>query len=103
MSNHGGRQLDRAVSTPTALHEVVAAVGDRTEVYVDGGVRSGNDVLAALALGARGVFVGRPALWALGADGARGVSRLLEELRGELRQCLELAGCASPADARDLL
>jgi 4-hydroxymandelate oxidase len=103
VSNHGGRQLDRAVSTASALREVVAAVGDRVEVYVDGGIRSGTDVLAALALGARGVFVGRPALWALGADGARGVSRLLTELGGELQECLELAGCASPADAPDLL
>jgi 4-hydroxymandelate oxidase len=103
VSTHGGRQLDRAVSTRSALPEVVAAVGDRAEVYVDGGIRSGADVLAALALGARAAFVGRPALWALGADGARGVDRLLGTLRGALRECLELAGCASPADAPDLL
>ena len=103
VSNHGGRQLDRAVTTTTALREVVAAVGDRAEVYVDGGIRSGTDVLAALALGARGVFVGRPALWALGSAGAAGVARLLQELRGELQECLELAGCATPADAPDLL
>jgi 4-hydroxymandelate oxidase len=103
VSNHGGRQLDRAVSTASALRDVVAAVGDRAEVYVDGGIRGGVDALAALALGARGVFVGRPALWALGADGARGVSRLLDELQTELRECLELAGCATPVEARDLL
>jgi 4-hydroxymandelate oxidase len=103
VSNHGGRQLDRAVSTAGALRGVVAAVGERTEVYVDGGVRSGADVLAALALGARAVFVGRPALWALGLDGSRGVERLLGELRAELVECLELAGCAGPDDAGDLL
>jgi 4-hydroxymandelate oxidase len=103
VSTHGGRQLDRAVSTRSALPEIVAAVGDRAEVYVDGGIRSGSDVLAALALGARAAFVGRPSLWALGTEGARGVDRLLGTLRAELRECLELAGCASPADAPDLL
>jgi 4-hydroxymandelate oxidase len=103
VSNHGGRQLDRAVSTASALAEVVAVVGDRAEVYVDGGIRCGADALAALSLGARGVFVGRPALWALGAGGASGVGRLLQELGSELREGLELAGCATPADARDLL
>jgi 4-hydroxymandelate oxidase len=72
-------------------------------VYVDGGIRSGVDALAALALGARGVFVGRPALWALGVDGAGGVSRILGELQAELKECLELAGCPTPADAGDLL
>jgi 4-hydroxymandelate oxidase len=82
---------------------VVAAVGDRAEVYVDGGIRSGLDVLAALALGARAVLVGRPALWALGLDGARGVARLLQELTGELQEALEMGGCATPADARDLI
>jgi 4-hydroxymandelate oxidase len=103
VSNHGGRQLDRAVTTAEALRDVVAAVGDRTEVYVDGGVLSGLDVLAALALGARGVFLGRPALHALAVDGARGVERLLTELGTELREVLHLAGCASPSDAPDLL
>jgi 4-hydroxymandelate oxidase len=103
VSNHGGRQLDRAVSPAEALPEVVAAVGDGTEVYVDGGVRSGLDVLAALALGARGVFLGRPALHALAVDGARGVERLLTELGTELREVLQLAGCASPSDAPDVL
>jgi 4-hydroxymandelate oxidase len=103
VSNHGGRQLDRTVSTAHALREVVAAVGDRTEVYVDGGVRSGLDVLAALALGARGVFLGRPTLHALAVDGARGVERLLTELATELAEVLRLAGCASPSEAPDLL
>jgi 4-hydroxymandelate oxidase len=102
VSNHGGRQLDRAVSTARALVEVVEAVGDRGEVYADGGIRSGLDALAALALGARGVFVGRPALYALAVDGSRGVQRMLTELSGELREALELAGCATPDDTRDL-
>jgi 4-hydroxymandelate oxidase len=103
VSNHGGRQLDRAVPTATALAEVVAAVGDATEVYVDGGIRSGLDVLAALALGARAVFVGRPVLHALAVDGARGVERLLTELAQELGEVLQLAGCATAADAPGLL
>ena len=95
VSNHGGRQLDRAVSTAAALREVVAAVGDRAEVYVDGGIRSGVDVLAALALGARGVFRGRQPLYSLAAGGPDGVRRMFEELDGELREALRLAGCAS--------
>ncbi len=103
VSNHGGRQLDRAVSTASALREVVSAVGEGTEVYVDGGIRSGLDVLAALALGARGVFLGRPVLHALAVDGARGVERLLAELTAELGQVLHLAGCGNPGDARELL
>jgi 4-hydroxymandelate oxidase len=103
VSNHGGRQLDRAVSTASALREVVAAVGDRAEVYVDGGIRSGVDVLAALALGARGVFLGRSPLHALAVDGARGVERLLTDLVTELAEVLHLAGCATPYDAPTLL
>ena len=102
VSNHGGRQLDRSISTAQALPEVVDAVGDRTEVYVDGGVRSGLDALAALALGARAVFLGRPALYALAVDGARGVERLLSELSAELADALVLAGCERPGDASDL-
>lgn len=103
VSNHGGRQLDRAVSTATALAEVVDAVGERAEVYVDGGIRTGLDALAALALGARAVFLGRPTLHALAVDGARGVQRLLTELTDELRGALVLAGCGTLADAPDLL
>jgi 4-hydroxymandelate oxidase len=103
VSNHGGRQLDRSVSTAFALAEVVATVGERAEVYVDGGIRSGLDAMTALALGARAVLVGRPALHALAVDGARGVERLLTELAGELGEAMVLAGCATPSDARDLL
>ncbi len=93
VSNHGGRQLDQTISTREALPEVVAAVSDGTEVYVDGGVRRGLDVLTACALGARAVFVGRPALWALTVDGHAGVERLVAELGGELREAMMLAGC----------
>ena len=103
VSNHGGRQLDRSVGTAHALAEVVAAVGERAEVYVDGGIRGGLDAMAALALGARAVLVGRPALYALAVDGARGVERLLTELADELGEAMVLAGCAAPSDARDLL
>jgi 4-hydroxymandelate oxidase len=103
VSNHGGRQLDRSVTTASALREVVAAVGDRTEVYVDGGIRSALDVMAALALGATAVLLGRPSLYALAQDGARGVERLLTELGAELREVLQLAGCATPAEAHEVL
>jgi 4-hydroxymandelate oxidase len=103
VSNHGGRQLDRSVSTAEALTEVVAAVGERIEVYVDGGVRSGLDAMAALALGARAVLVGRPALHALAVGGSGGVERLLSTLSDELREGLVLAGCATPGDAADLV
>jgi isopentenyl diphosphate isomerase/L-lactate dehydrogenase-like FMN-dependent dehydrogenase len=77
-------------------------VDDRAEVYVDGGVRSGLDALAALSLGARGVFVGRPPLYGLAVDGARGVTRVLSDLVTELREALELAGCATLDEAADL-
>lgn len=103
VSNHGGRQLDRAVSTATALPRVVAAVGADTEVYVDGGVRSGIDVLTALGLGARAVLVGRPALHALAADGADGVTGLLDTLTEELLEAMELAGCGSLEGARTVV
>ena len=92
VSNHGGRQLDRAVAPATALPEVVAACGD-VPVLVDGGVRSGLDVLTALALGAKAVLVGRPFAWALAAHGARGVHDLLAAYDDELAHVLGLAGC----------
>jgi 4-hydroxymandelate oxidase len=92
VSNHGGRQLDTAVATADALPEVVAAVGDRVEVYVDGGVRRGTDVVKALALGARAVLVGRPVLWGLAAGGAAGAERLLSGLAADLRLAMVLCG-----------
>jgi 4-hydroxymandelate oxidase len=104
VSNHGGRQLDRALSTAAALSEVAAAVGDRVEVYVDGGLRSGTDVLVALAVGARAVFLGRPLLWGLAAGGERGVARVVDGLTDDLRHVLALAGTARLEDvAADLV
>ena len=92
VSTHGGRQLDGVLASVEALPDVVEAVAGRTEVYLDGGVRRGTDVLKALALGARGVFVGRPALWGLAVGGAGGVRRVVEMLREELELAMVLAG-----------
>ena len=92
VSNHGGRQLDRVSSSLAALPEVVAAVDGRAEVYLDGGVRRGSDVLIALALGARAVGVGRPVLWALAVGGGRGVARYLSLLATDLATAMVLAG-----------
>jgi 4-hydroxymandelate oxidase len=104
VSNHGGRQLDGCVPTAVALPEVVEAVGNEAEVYVDGGIRHGRDVLRALALGARAVAVGRPVLWALTADGGPGVRDLLTDLAADLAEALQLAGVRSPAEvSRDLV
>jgi isopentenyl diphosphate isomerase/L-lactate dehydrogenase-like FMN-dependent dehydrogenase len=92
VSNHGGRQLDGVQATIDALPEVVAAVQGRCEVYLDGGIRRGTDVLKALALGARAVFVGRPVLWGLAAHGADGAYHVLELLRQELELAMALSG-----------
>lgn len=92
VSNHGGRQLDRAVPTARALPEVVDAVAGRVPVLVDGGIRSGLDALCALALGASAVLVGRPVLWALAADGAAGVEECLRALQEDLSHVMALAG-----------
>jgi 4-hydroxymandelate oxidase len=96
VSNHGGRQLDGAVAALDALPEVVEAVAGRAEVYLDGGVRRGTDVVTALALGARAVFVGRPALYGLALGGENGVRQVLEILRDETENALALLGCRSP-------
>jgi 4-hydroxymandelate oxidase len=98
VSNHGGRQLDRVQAGVDALAEVVAAVGGRTEVWVDGGVRRGLDIAIALALGARGVLVGRPVYWALAAGGQAGVERAFAILRDEFEIALALLGARTPAD-----
>ena len=92
VSTHGGRQLDGVLASVEALPAVVEAVAGRAEVYLDGGVRRGTDVLKAHALGARAVFVGRPALWGLAVDGAGGVRRVVEMLREELELAMVLAG-----------
>lgn len=103
VSTHGGRQLDGVVPSPRALPEVADAVGADVEVYVDGGVRTGVDVVRALALGARAVLVGRPVVWALATGGSDGVRLLLEQLRDDVEESLALAGCASCADVgRDI-
>jgi len=104
VSNHGGRQLDTVVATADALPEVVDAVAGRAEVYVDGGVRHGTDVLKALALGARAALVGRPVLWGLAVDGEAGVTRALGMLRAELDLAMALAGAPTVAAVtRDLV
>jgi 4-hydroxymandelate oxidase len=101
VSNHGGRQLDGAVATARALPEVVASVGTDAEVYVDGGIRRGVDVLCALALGARAVLIGRPVLWGLATGGADGVAAVLQTLRDELHEAAGLAGAATIAEITD--
>ncbi len=95
VSNHGGRQVPRSVATLDALPAIVAEVGDRAEVYLDGGVRSGTDVLVALALGARAVFVARPVAWGLGVGGVTGVSRTLTTLGSELSREMAMCGARS--------
>lgn len=94
VSNHGGRQLDGCEAAVLALPAVADAVGSGAEVYVDGGIRRGSEVVKALALGARAVFVGRPVLWGLAVGGERGVRRVLDLLREEVALSLALAGCA---------
>src|SRR5262249_10549935 len=92
VSNHGGRQLDSVAAAVEALPEVVAAVAKRCEVYMDGGVRRGTDVLKSLALGARFVFVGRPVLYGLAVEGEAGAHHVLELLRDELALAMALSG-----------
>ncbi|XP_013880334.1 2-Hydroxyacid oxidase 1 [Austrofundulus limnaeus] len=95
VSNHGARQLDGVPATLDVLEEVVKAVQGRCDVYMDGGVRRGTDILKALALGAKAVFIGRPVLWGLAYQGEGGVTELLELLREELRLAMALSGCRS--------
>ena len=98
VSNHGGRQLDTSVSTCDALPHVAEAVGSVCEVYVDGGIRRGSDVLKAIALGARAVLVGRPILWGLSVAGEQGATDVLEILRRELDEAMLLCGCTKLVD-----
>ncbi|KAL1213740.1 Glycolate oxidase 3 [Cardamine amara subsp. amara] len=95
VSNHGARQLDYVPATIVALEEVVKAVEGRIPVFLDGGVRRGTDVFKALALGASGVFVGRPSLFSLAADGEAGVRKMLQMLRDEFELTMALSGCRS--------
>lgn len=92
VSNHGGRQLDGASSSIMALEEIADAVGDTIEVHMDGGIRSGQDVLKALCLGAKGTYIGRPFLYGLGALGKEGVTKALEIIRKEMDITLALCG-----------
>lgn len=98
LSNHGGRQLDGAVSGLEALPEVVRAIGGRASIIVDGGVRRGSDLAKAVALGAEAVILGRAPVYGLGAGGGAGVTRALDILRDELDRTLALTGCRSLAD-----
>ncbi|XP_029292970.1 2-Hydroxyacid oxidase 1 [Cottoperca gobio] len=98
VSNHGARQLDGVPATLDVLEEVVRAVQGRCDVYMDGGVRRGSDVLKALALGAKAVFIGRPVLWGLACQGEQGVSEILELLKEELRLAMALSGCRSVSE-----
>jgi 4-hydroxymandelate oxidase len=98
VSNHGGRQLDTAPATCEALPHVVEAAGDLCEIYVDGGIRRGSDVLKAIALGARAVLVGRPLLWGLCVAGEQGALEVLKILRRELDEAMLLCGCTKLSD-----
>ncbi|HEX6761765.1 MAG TPA: alpha-hydroxy acid oxidase [Gaiellaceae bacterium] len=98
VSNHGGRQLDGVAATLDMLPAVVEAVDGRLEVLVDGGIRRGSDAVKALALGAHAVLTGRAVLWGLAVGGEDGARAVLELLRAEIRNTLELLGCRSPAE-----
>jgi 4-hydroxymandelate oxidase len=98
VSNHGGRQLDTTPATIEVLPEIVAAVGHQVDVLVDGGIRRGTDMLKALALGARAVCLGRPALWGLAANGEAGVNHVLDLLLAEFDQTMALCGCSTISD-----
>jgi L-lactate dehydrogenase (cytochrome) len=98
VSNHGGRQLDGALSSARALPAIAAAVGDRTTVLVDGGVRSGLDVVRMLASGARGVLIGRTWMYALAAGGRAGVEHVLQLMNDEMRVAMALTGCTRVDD-----
>jgi 4-hydroxymandelate oxidase len=95
VSNHGGRHLDTTVTTAEVIGEIADVVGRHAEVYVDGGIRRGTDIVKALALGARAVLVGRPALWGLSVDGAAGVQMVLGHLYDETIRAMRLCGAAS--------
>jgi isopentenyl diphosphate isomerase/L-lactate dehydrogenase-like FMN-dependent dehydrogenase len=103
VSNHGGRQLDTCQSTIDALPDIINAVRDtnhQIDVYIDGGVRRGTDILKAIALGAKAVLIGRPVLWGLAVDGEQGVQHVLEILKKEFRLAMMLCGCQTVDNIR---
>lgn len=103
VSNHGARQLDTTPATIEVLEEVILACqGKNVEVYFDGGVRRGTDILKALALGAKAVFLGRAVLWGLGAGGQKGVERVLEIMHEELKEAMIQTGCQTVEDIHRL-
>ena len=96
VSNHGGRQLDGALSSISVLPEICAALSDtKTNVFFDGGIRSSQDLFRSIALGAKGVFLGRSVIYGLSADGERGVLRALEIIKNELEATMAFCGCTS--------
>jgi L-lactate dehydrogenase (cytochrome) len=97
VSNHGGRQLDCVYPTLRALPEVVAAVGGRCEILLDGGIRRGSDIAKAVAMGAKAVLIGRAYAYGLGAGGGAGVTRAIQILRADLIRTMKLLGCPSMA------
>jgi 4-hydroxymandelate oxidase len=104
VSNHGGRHLDATLATADALPAIAAAVGSKAEVYVDGGIRRGTDIVKALALGARAVLIGRPAVWGLALHGADGVRDVFAHLRSELMRTMALCGVGKVQEiTRDLI
>jgi 4-hydroxymandelate oxidase len=98
VSNHGGRHLDGTIAAADALPEIADAVAGKAELYVDGGIRRGTDIVKALALGARAVLVARPVIWGLALDGAEGVRAVLDHLNAELARAMALCGAARLAD-----
>lgn len=104
VSNHGGRHLDTTVTTAAAIGEIASALTGKAEVYVDGGIRRGTDILKALALGAGAVLIGRPIIWGLTVEGAAGVTAVLNHLRTELVRAMQLTGTTNLKEATgDLL
>ena len=95
VSNHGGRQLDTTAATISVLPQIADAVDGAVEIYVDGGVRRGTDVLKAIACGARATFIGRPVLWGLASGGESGVRYVLEMMRREFDLAMALSGCST--------
>jgi len=99
VSNHGSRQLDGVIPTAVVVEDIASAVADRALVLVDGGVRTGRDVLRALCLGAHGVLIGRPYLWALAVAAEDGIDLLIRRIHLELLNALALTGCRRIGDA----